>query len=569
MGWILDEAGNPLAWEPDGPAPGGGGAGPLWDQAKAMVNPPVHGGQAPQLGNLGGGLQDLGNINAGIEAQARAQGGGVSLNPGPANQAPQGGGQANLKEFVDLAAENQGAGGGGGGPRTKQTIRREVNVAPKTPEQLAQMQRFSEQGTENAKAELAGQEQINDAILQRQQSRLDAMEDIKARQDDIQTEYEDRRKTMQGRQKALETRFKESDEAVSSYKIDPGKLWKEKGTLAQVFAAISIGAGQFGASVNGGRNTASDIIDAAISRNISAQQEELQKLKENRSSVRGEVASNLDSLSQLVTEEAAKKSQLYTSIDKMLEMQIGATQDEEQLGNLKAMRADMQQKKVAMQQEAYQNLLGRGVVEQTSVRGGGGGKQKTRAEILREGLNLKKLYQEVEGGGKDEGKKSSYVDGLGDAGSQKAASDMRETLASAAATMPILDQMIAYSTNKKGGIGSRAAANLPFGVGGKLSEDAAIAEALQQDAAVGLAKAKDPGSVVRENEMKMSLKLIPNPLTVGQDSATAKYDAQKRELVRRVRSRASTAGLDPDAAEQLLYDYANGKGAGGQFGFGK
>jgi hypothetical protein len=54
-------------------------------------------------------------------------------------------------------------------------------------------------------------------------------------------------------------------------KIDPEAHWKEKGSLAKVMAGIAIGLGQFGAMMRGGPNSALQIIQSEIDRNIDAQ----------------------------------------------------------------------------------------------------------------------------------------------------------------------------------------------------------------------------------------------------------------------------------------------------------
>jgi len=60
-------------------------------------------------------------------------------------------------------------------------------------------------------------------------------------------------------------------EAAANAKIDPNRLFREKGTGSVIASAIAQGLGAFGASLTNGQNYAKQIIDAAIDRDIAAQ----------------------------------------------------------------------------------------------------------------------------------------------------------------------------------------------------------------------------------------------------------------------------------------------------------
>lgn len=79
---------------------------------------------------------------------------------------------------------------------------------------------------------------------------------------------------------------------LSKSKKDPQRLWKEKGAFAQFAAAISVALGAAGAALAGGRNTAYDIVNSAIERDLDAQESEIQ-VKRDRVNMQGNVIAQL------------------------------------------------------------------------------------------------------------------------------------------------------------------------------------------------------------------------------------------------------------------------------------
>jgi hypothetical protein len=54
-------------------------------------------------------------------------------------------------------------------------------------------------------------------------------------------------------------------------KIDPNKSWNDRGALARILGAIGIGLGEFSSKMRGGPNTAAQIVDSQIQREVDAQ----------------------------------------------------------------------------------------------------------------------------------------------------------------------------------------------------------------------------------------------------------------------------------------------------------
>lgn len=66
--------------------------------------------------------------------------------------------------------------------------------------------------------------------------------------------------------------FTEQSKRVAALQVDPQRFWHSKSTGTKILAAISMGLGAAGAALSGTRNTAADIIQGEIDRDIRAQE---------------------------------------------------------------------------------------------------------------------------------------------------------------------------------------------------------------------------------------------------------------------------------------------------------
>lgn len=88
---------------------------------------------------------------------------------------------------------------------------------------------------------------------------------------------------------------------VRSMHVDPGRIWKTRGTAGQVTSAIAVGLGAIGAALAGGSNQALQMLQAAIDRDIQAQMVDIEQGREAVAGQRGII--------QLVRQRYADKSQ--------------------------------------------------------------------------------------------------------------------------------------------------------------------------------------------------------------------------------------------------------------------
>jgi hypothetical protein len=78
----------------------------------------------------------------------------------------------------------------------------------------------------------------------------------------------------------FELRLRDEDQKIAA--AQPKDYWADKGTPAKIGAAIAIGLGAYAAAMSGGQNTALQIIENAIKRDVDLQAAKRQGLKENK-----------------------------------------------------------------------------------------------------------------------------------------------------------------------------------------------------------------------------------------------------------------------------------------------
>lgn len=72
-------------------------------------------------------------------------------------------------------------------------------------------------------------------------------------------------------------RLQKEQDAVTQMKVDPNRLFREKGALASIGSALAVGLGAFGSALAKTPNYANEIVQGAINRDIAAQEDEIQR----------------------------------------------------------------------------------------------------------------------------------------------------------------------------------------------------------------------------------------------------------------------------------------------------
>lgn len=185
--------------------------------------------------------------------------------PGPKGQATAG------AEGVDNPFGGSEGRGAGGGPA-------------KSSRQLA-MESLGMAGPEYEQADYETRQATQDLQTEQQKGAIRAqlagqqLADMQAAQAQRAADYAVR---MQGEQKEREGReakaFGEIDSIttdLATSRVDPDHIWKEKGTGAQIVAALGVAMGAFGAALAHTPNYAMEIVQRQIDRDIDAQKENI------------------------------------------------------------------------------------------------------------------------------------------------------------------------------------------------------------------------------------------------------------------------------------------------------
>lgn len=168
-----------------------------------------------------------------------------------------------------------------------------------------------------------------------------------------------------------------TDEVQQGAKINPDKFWEDKTTGQKVGAAIAIAMGALGGALQGtGRNSALDIINNAIDRDISAQEKNYLSKKDSLAasqSLLGQYERRMDNIE--ASRQLAKRDQLLIAEMKLNETLAGVSGKEAQAkglmlkGQLANERAklDMQIAQMVGENAQMQSIMSGGSVNPTRL----------------------------------------------------------------------------------------------------------------------------------------------------------------------------------------------------------
>lgn len=139
--------------------------------------------------------------------------------------------------------------------------------------------------------------------------------------------------------------------AEANAKVDPDALWKEKGTGAQVAAALMVGLGQFAAIMSKTENTAAKMMDAAIERNIRAQEANIANKRAALNDQTNLYARNLAEFGDREKAVLATRMQMYDAAKAQLEAKVAQLGTAEAEANGKKLQASLMERYAAAQRE--------------------------------------------------------------------------------------------------------------------------------------------------------------------------------------------------------------------------
>ena len=138
--------------------------------------------------------------------------------------------------------------------------------------------------------------------------------------------------------KAIDT----ANKMVTNFEIDPRRFYKE--SYNAFGSAIAVALGQFGASLTGGPNTAFQIIDRAVSRDIAAQREQLNNLKFGVQQKVNAYTRLMDAFGDERVVESLMREQMNTAFIQQIEMIGSKYQGMIDTANLQAIKGEAMQR---------------------------------------------------------------------------------------------------------------------------------------------------------------------------------------------------------------------------------
>jgi len=155
--------------------------------------------------------------------------------------------------------------------------------------------------------------------------------------------------------KAIDT----ANKMVTNFEIDPRRFYKE--SYNAFGSAIAVALGQFGASLTGGPNTAFQIIDRAVSRDIAAQREQLNNLKFGVQQKVNAYTRLMDTYRDERVVESLMREQMNTAFIQQIEMVESKYQGMIDTANLEAIKGEAMQRQAKTNMEISTNLFNAGM----------------------------------------------------------------------------------------------------------------------------------------------------------------------------------------------------------------
>jgi hypothetical protein len=166
---------------------------------------------------------------------------------------------------------------GGGMDRTTTTqVQRGVDLSEQQGMLRQSRQQQAESIQQQAEAQARGQAQLAEAAAEQEAINQGTLSERRLIAERAREE-----------QQRIVGQIDELSAEIRDFQVDPDRLWKQKGTAAEIGAAIAQALGAFGAGLTGGPNYAMQIIQTAIDRDIQAQRDDIANKRGSLQDLRG------------------------------------------------------------------------------------------------------------------------------------------------------------------------------------------------------------------------------------------------------------------------------------------
>lgn len=178
-------------------------------------------------------------------------------------------------------------------------------------------------------------------------------------------------------------------------KIDSRRIFKNKGTFAEILAVIGQALGAYSATVTGGQNWAQKYVNDAIDRDIAEQEHEIRQGRISQNNKLAQLSAKYEDLNQA---KAALKMQMQGIADKERNAYALETGAEDVIAANQAWEAEQRQARVQQESEFFNAALGKRTTSEKFVQPRAGG---SRAKTLDEKLDTAEKYLKFQKGEQD------------------------------------------------------------------------------------------------------------------------------------------------------------------------
>lgn len=214
----------------------------------------------------------------------------------------------------------------------------------KQPDLVPEVQKFEKQAQEAAVEgykEGSRQQGAIQGMMDQKQAAFERMQQVQAEREKV------RREQMVESQKANEELMK----------YEPKDFWADKSTGSKIAAGLAMALGAYASAMTGGPNTAMQIIDNAINRDLALQKERYNRAKERGAMIKSAYADQLAILGDKEAAELGMLNYAYKNIDQKLSIMQQQTQNELTRANIAKTRQEMQLAIDANEQKKIEKLV--------------------------------------------------------------------------------------------------------------------------------------------------------------------------------------------------------------------
>jgi hypothetical protein len=366
---------------------------------------------------------------------------------------------------------------------------------------------------------------------QRQLGELDARKEIRDRQAEFaQAQYEDQvayQADAEKRRAELNAEYEQSIQDVKQAKIDP---YKDRMPIVE---AVALAFGQLGAALGGGPNSAMQIVNAGIERNIAAQEKNLETAKtvaQMKRTQLGELVSEgmdrarakqvlSDSYHSMAEDELSRRAEQGLSADK----QAGVEQLKQQFEVDRTRREDERnlQHQMASEMHAQEQALRR-----RAAIGAMAALKKKEAEWGKPRWATKNADQ----------MRKRYVPGLGFAVSEKSADELNTEMADHKTYLSMIDRVLEVGAKPWSSLSPK-----------EQGESKAIRTNL-----LLIAKNKFKTGALDKGSVEVLDDMLGDPTKVFSGQARAKLEQSKRNAEAGLRNRMKQQSITPGIVGQTV-----------------